>query len=103
MKTVYKMEAIIKSWLQIEDTLYHGKLTILCQVTGKTYTIDNCNEQCMLNVFFSHNQQDTHIFLGTYTHIHAFLNEYKDNLRQSFPNINTRNKSRRSYEEYLTN
>lgn len=97
------MEAIIKSWLRIENELYHGQLTILCQVTGTKYIIDNCNEQCMLNVFVSKNQQDIRFFIGTYTHIHAFVNEYKDNLRHSVPNMNMTKKRRRSYEEYLTN
>jgi hypothetical protein len=89
--------------MQVENQLYHGKLTMLCQVTGKTYTIDNCNDQCMLNVFESNTPQGNPVCIGTFTHIHAFLNEYKDNLRNCFPQVNTRKKRRRSYEEYLTN
>lgn len=93
------LSEIVQAWLYIENTLYNGVLSIQHNETGLIYTIDNCNEQCMLNVFCSDENLINRQFIGCYTHIQSFLNEHKDKLLQHQETLHIVIRKKRQREE----
>ncbi len=88
------MNEIIQAWLYIENKYYHGSLTIHCNKNYKTYRINNNNNECILNVY------EDKYYIGSYTHIQSFLNEYRQVIIHNEPFVKI-NKKRRRDEDYL--
>lgn len=95
------MEEIIQTWLHIENAHYNGVLTIQCDQLGVIFTIDNRNPQCYLNVFCADIQLHKQEYVGSFTHIESFVNEYKHILEHSRPHVTISKKRQRADEEFL--